>query len=203
MLACYVKGRLKLDILDSDVPEDPYLASALERAFPARLCERFRDRLAQHALRRELDRHPARQRRRGPDGHHLRRTHAASRPTRRSPRSCAPGWWRATCSSCTGWWEAVEALDNRVAAERAARRARGPAAADASRRALVRAEPPRRAGCRRGGRGLRGAGAHDPRAHGRLRAGRSARGLVATPRGAAGCGLAADAGGGAWRARRC
>ena len=54
LLACYVKGRLKLDILASDVPEDPYFARAIENAFPARLCERYRERLQQHELRREI-----------------------------------------------------------------------------------------------------------------------------------------------------
>ncbi len=54
LLSCYVKGRLKLDILASDLPEDPFLSRALESAFPARLCERYRDRLQQHALRREI-----------------------------------------------------------------------------------------------------------------------------------------------------
>ncbi len=54
VLSCYVKGRLKLDILACDVPEEAYFARALERAFPARLCERYRERLPQHALRREI-----------------------------------------------------------------------------------------------------------------------------------------------------
>ncbi len=54
VLACYVKGRLKLDILASDLPEDPYCARALDNAFPARLRERVGERLQQHALRREI-----------------------------------------------------------------------------------------------------------------------------------------------------
>jgi glutamate dehydrogenase len=40
---CYVKGQLKRDILASDLPEDPYLARSIARAFPARLVERFGD----------------------------------------------------------------------------------------------------------------------------------------------------------------
>ncbi len=54
VLMCYVKGQLKLDILASALPEDPYLARALADAFPARLVERFGERLAQHELRREI-----------------------------------------------------------------------------------------------------------------------------------------------------
>ncbi|MBP6381096.1 MAG: NAD-glutamate dehydrogenase, partial [Pseudomonadales bacterium] len=117
VLACYVKGRLKLDILDSDVPEDPYLASALERAFPARLCERFRDRLAQHALRRELI-----------------ATQLANdvvdlmgitfvermRQSTDAPVAAIVRAWVVARDvlGLHGLWEAVEALDNRVAAER-------------------------------------------------------------------------------------
>ena len=33
------------------MPEDPYLASALERAFPARLCERYRERRKSDTMR--------------------------------------------------------------------------------------------------------------------------------------------------------
>jgi len=54
LLGCYVKGQLKLDLLASDAPEDPWLARYLEHAFPARLCERFRGALQQHMLRREI-----------------------------------------------------------------------------------------------------------------------------------------------------
>ncbi len=54
VLTCYVKGQLKLDILASDIPEDDYLARSIETAFPVALCERFRDDLYQHPLRREI-----------------------------------------------------------------------------------------------------------------------------------------------------
>jgi glutamate dehydrogenase len=41
-------------LLASDLPEDPYLAQALERYFPARLCELYPDAMKRHRLRREL-----------------------------------------------------------------------------------------------------------------------------------------------------
>jgi glutamate dehydrogenase len=54
VLTCYVKGQLKLEILASDIPENAYLAQSLENAFPALLCQRHRDSLYQHQLRREI-----------------------------------------------------------------------------------------------------------------------------------------------------
>lgn len=54
VLTCYVKGQLKRDILASELPEDPYLSRSIAWAFPARLVERFGERLGQHELRREI-----------------------------------------------------------------------------------------------------------------------------------------------------
>ena len=54
VLACYVKGQLKLDLLAGDVPEDDYLAAAIESAFPAVLARRFRDAMYAHTLRRQI-----------------------------------------------------------------------------------------------------------------------------------------------------
>ena len=54
VLLSYVKARLKREIVDSALPEDPYVARSIERAFPPRLIERFGERLGQHQLRREL-----------------------------------------------------------------------------------------------------------------------------------------------------
>ena len=42
------------DILASELPEDPYLSRSIAWAFPARLVERFGERLGQHELRREI-----------------------------------------------------------------------------------------------------------------------------------------------------
>jgi glutamate dehydrogenase len=50
----YSKITLYRDLLDSDLPEDSYLADQLERYFPTPLRERFRDRMGEHRLRREV-----------------------------------------------------------------------------------------------------------------------------------------------------
>jgi glutamate dehydrogenase len=54
VLLAYTKITLYRALLDSEVTEDPYLAGELERYFPTPLRERFRDRMQEHRLRREL-----------------------------------------------------------------------------------------------------------------------------------------------------
>ncbi len=54
ILLSYTKIMLYEELLDSDVPEDPYLSGELERYFPTPLRERFRDRMEDHRLRREI-----------------------------------------------------------------------------------------------------------------------------------------------------
>jgi glutamate dehydrogenase len=54
VLLAYSKIDLKEAILDSDVPEDPYLSAELERYFPAPLPERFGTVMREHRLRREI-----------------------------------------------------------------------------------------------------------------------------------------------------
>jgi glutamate dehydrogenase len=54
VLLAYTKITLYRELLDSDVPEDPYLSSELERYFPTPLRERFTDRMKEHRLRREI-----------------------------------------------------------------------------------------------------------------------------------------------------
>jgi glutamate dehydrogenase len=50
----YGKIHLFEELLDSDVPEDPYLADDLERYFPAPLPERYSAQMREHRLRREI-----------------------------------------------------------------------------------------------------------------------------------------------------
>ena len=50
----YCKIHLYTELLESDLPEDPYLAHDLERYFPAPLPERYGDRMRDHRLRREI-----------------------------------------------------------------------------------------------------------------------------------------------------
>ncbi len=54
VLLAYTKITLYRELLDSDVTEDSYLSGELERYFPTPLCERFRDRMEEHRLRREI-----------------------------------------------------------------------------------------------------------------------------------------------------
>ncbi|MGA9856668.1 MAG: NAD-glutamate dehydrogenase [Solirubrobacteraceae bacterium] len=53
-LMAYGKIFLYTELLDSDLPEDPFLARDLERYFPPPLADRFGDEIASHRLRREL-----------------------------------------------------------------------------------------------------------------------------------------------------
>ncbi len=54
ILLAYSKIWLNGHMLASNVPEDPYLSSELERYFPAPVRERFPRAIAQHRLRREI-----------------------------------------------------------------------------------------------------------------------------------------------------
>ena len=54
VLLAYAKLTLYADLLDSTMPDDPYLARELGRYFPAALAEQFPDALEKHRLRREI-----------------------------------------------------------------------------------------------------------------------------------------------------
>ena len=54
VLLAYNKMEVFESLLASDVPEDPYIRTALERYFPHPLRERFRDAIHKHPLRREI-----------------------------------------------------------------------------------------------------------------------------------------------------
>jgi glutamate dehydrogenase len=54
VLLAYAKLSLYGDLLDSAVPDDPYLGRELARYFPAQLNERYPQALQQHRLRREI-----------------------------------------------------------------------------------------------------------------------------------------------------
>ncbi len=54
VLLAYAKLTLDEDLLESAVPDDPYLARELGRYFPKAIAERFPDALAHHRLRREI-----------------------------------------------------------------------------------------------------------------------------------------------------
>jgi glutamate dehydrogenase len=54
ILLAYSKIWLNTHLLDSDVPEDPYLSAELERYFPAPVRRRFARAIPRHRLRREI-----------------------------------------------------------------------------------------------------------------------------------------------------
>ena len=54
VLMAYCKINLYTLLLESDLPEDPYLAHDLERYFPPPLPERYRTQMRSHRLRREI-----------------------------------------------------------------------------------------------------------------------------------------------------
>jgi glutamate dehydrogenase len=54
VLLAYAKLSLHDELLESSVPDDPYLGKELERYFPADMRERFPDAIANHRLRREI-----------------------------------------------------------------------------------------------------------------------------------------------------
>ena len=54
VLLAYAKLSLYSELLDSDVPDDPYLGRELNRYFPKEMTERFADALQSHRLRREI-----------------------------------------------------------------------------------------------------------------------------------------------------
>jgi len=54
VLLAYAKLALQDELLDSNVPDDPYLGRELGRYFPKAVSERFPEAVAQHRLRREI-----------------------------------------------------------------------------------------------------------------------------------------------------
>jgi glutamate dehydrogenase len=54
VLLAYAKLSLKAELLDSDVPDDPYLGRELGRYFPQAMSKRFPDALQKHRLRRDI-----------------------------------------------------------------------------------------------------------------------------------------------------
>jgi glutamate dehydrogenase len=54
VLLAYAKLSLKDDLLDSSVPDDPYLGRELNRYFPPAVADKFPDALTEHRLRREI-----------------------------------------------------------------------------------------------------------------------------------------------------
>jgi len=54
VLMAYAKNTLAQDLVATDLPDDPHLLADLEAYFPPKLVERFRPQIAAHRLRREI-----------------------------------------------------------------------------------------------------------------------------------------------------
>ncbi|MGV6853482.1 MAG: NAD-glutamate dehydrogenase [bacterium] len=54
VLLSYAKIKLNLDLLDSDIPEDPFLSAELKNYFPKPLQENFAELMPEHRLKREI-----------------------------------------------------------------------------------------------------------------------------------------------------
>jgi glutamate dehydrogenase len=54
ILVSYVKSQLKENLVDSPIPDDPYMLNAVETAFPQRLRSDFNSLVHEHRLRREI-----------------------------------------------------------------------------------------------------------------------------------------------------
>ena len=104
-------------LLESDLPEDPYLGHDLERYFPPPLPERYAEQMrgAPAAPRdhRDRRRQPARRPRRA----RRSRSGSARRPARRRRSSRARTRSAREIFDMRSFWSAVEALDNEVEAQ--------------------------------------------------------------------------------------
>ena len=116
ILLSYSKIWLNNHLLDSDVPEDPYLSSELERYFPGPVRTRFAHAIERHRLRREIIATATTNsliNRMGPT-FVLR----AQEDTGAEPAQIARAFTAAReIFQMRDLWEDVEALDNRVAAK--------------------------------------------------------------------------------------
>ncbi|HSN72780.1 MAG TPA: NAD-glutamate dehydrogenase [Steroidobacteraceae bacterium] len=111
----YGKMCLYARLIDSDVPEDPYLSQELDRYFPVPVCRRYGHLLPQHRLRREIIATATTNslvNRMGPT--FARR---AQEETGAGAASVARAYTIAReAFSVRDTWAAIEALDNRIAA---------------------------------------------------------------------------------------
>ena len=131
VLLAYAKLSLYADLLDSSVPDDPYLGRELGRYFPKAIARELPDALEKHRLRREIIATQLANSMINRGGPSLvvriaDQTGASAGRHRRAPsRRCATA---TTCRSCNA---EIDALDGKVAGQGAAlalRRRAGPAA---------------------------------------------------------------------------
>ena len=113
VLLAYSKMWLSDELVDSDLPEDPWVASALARYFPPLLREKFGDWIPRHPLRREIIATHVLNRmvnRVGPTF-----VHRLTEMTGAKPSQIVRAWLVTREVFCFGTlWKQIEALDNRV-----------------------------------------------------------------------------------------
>ncbi len=116
VMMAYCKINLYSELLESDLPEDPYLVHDLERYFPPPLPERYREQMQSHTLRREIIATVA--------ANQLVDRSGTTFTFRLSEETGAPAALLARAYTVSReifemrpFWAAVEKLDNRVAAE--------------------------------------------------------------------------------------
>jgi glutamate dehydrogenase len=115
MVLSYAKIALNSQLIQSDVPEDPYLSQELDRYFPPRLARRYGKLLGQHRLKREIIVTATTNsivNRMGPTF-----VHRTQQDTGADAAAVARAYSIARESfEVREMWSAIEALDNKVAA---------------------------------------------------------------------------------------
>ncbi|HUA72007.1 MAG TPA: NAD-glutamate dehydrogenase [Solirubrobacteraceae bacterium] len=116
VIMAYQKIHLYRQLLDSDLPEDPFLAHDLERYFPPPLPERYSDRMEGHRLKREIIATVVANQLvdRAGTTFAFRLTEETGAPPAVLARAYATA---REVLEMRSFWDAVEALDNRVAAQ--------------------------------------------------------------------------------------
>jgi glutamate dehydrogenase len=114
VLLAYSKMWLSDELVDSDLPEDPWVASALQQYFPPLLREKFADLIPRHPLKREIIATHVLNRmvnRVGPTF-----VHRLTEMTGAQPAQIVRAYLATREVFCFGTlWKQIEALDNRVA----------------------------------------------------------------------------------------
>ncbi len=116
VLMAYSKVHLDNQLLESDLPEDEYMAESLERYFPAPLPERFKYEMQGHRLRREIISTVIANELVDRQG--ITFVYRVTETTGAAPDQVARAYAVARdVFRMTSFWEAVESLDNKVSAD--------------------------------------------------------------------------------------
>lgn len=115
VLISYVKGDLKQELIESDLPDEPSLASEMNKVFPTALTKKFGKELSEHQLRREII---ATQIANDMVNHMgITFVDRLEQSTGASPSAIAQAWIIARdIYRVDEWWNKIEALDYKVPA---------------------------------------------------------------------------------------